>query len=180
VKKILFVLVIAFASFSAQAQFGGLFGPENYDQCILENMKGVTSDVAAGQIAFSCRKEFPAEEKTSEPLSPEELEKITLITGSWAAHGWITLVLHNANNFCVESLVYRISTEPKDTEGELIINQFKILDPFINKVIDLSFSPSFGSRALPLSVRDFTANAGYHNENAHWYHELLSGTRCPE
>ena len=169
-KKILFVLVIAFASFSAQAQFGGLFGPENYDQCILENMKGVTSDVAAGQIANSCRKEFPAEEKTAgRPLSPEELEKITLISYTWPDYGYLTLELHNANDFCVGSLVHRISVEFQNTDGQTRPN----------RVIDLTFRPRYG-RSDPLSVTDFDANAGDRPDNTTWTVGRLSGTRCTE
>lgn len=37
----------------------GWFGPSNYEECILESMKGVTGDVAARQIAQACRKKFP-------------------------------------------------------------------------------------------------------------------------
>ncbi len=47
------------------AQFSGIFGPSNYDECVFENMKGVTSDVAAAWIADSCAHKFPR--KASEP-----------------------------------------------------------------------------------------------------------------
>lgn len=49
----------------------GLFGPDNYEECILEEMKGVTSDVAANAIKRACRKEFPSENaKDDENLLP--------------------------------------------------------------------------------------------------------------
>ena len=35
-----------------------LFGPKNYDECVLENMKGVSSDTAARLVANSCREKF--------------------------------------------------------------------------------------------------------------------------
>jgi hypothetical protein len=41
-----------------------LFGPNNYEECILENMKGVTSDQAAHAIRNACREKFPLEKKT--------------------------------------------------------------------------------------------------------------------
>jgi len=41
---------------SAQA---GWFGPKNYDECILENMKGVTLKEAVWAIQNSCRAKFP-------------------------------------------------------------------------------------------------------------------------
>jgi hypothetical protein len=42
--------------------FAGWFGPSNFDECILQNMKGVTSDVAAGQIVRVCRHKFPRDD----------------------------------------------------------------------------------------------------------------------
>ena len=36
----------------------GWFGPSNYDECILESMKGVTSNVAARLVESSCREKF--------------------------------------------------------------------------------------------------------------------------
>ena len=35
--------------------------PNNYDECILESMKGVKSDLAAKSIIMSCRNKFPEE-----------------------------------------------------------------------------------------------------------------------
>ena len=58
----------------------GLFGPSNFDECILQSMKGVTSDVAASLIAQSCRKKFPdkpKEEKKTRELSDSELAQLT-------------------------------------------------------------------------------------------------------
>jgi len=43
-------------AFSANA---GLLGPSDFDECILDNMKGVNSDAAAKLIARSCAKKFP-------------------------------------------------------------------------------------------------------------------------
>ena len=43
----------------------GLFGPSNYGECILESMKGVSSDRAAAMVAIACRKEFPTKKKKS-------------------------------------------------------------------------------------------------------------------
>jgi len=47
------------------ASYAGLFGPSNFQDCILEGMKGVTSDTAAGMIARVCRQKFP--DKQSAP-----------------------------------------------------------------------------------------------------------------
>lgn len=38
---------------------GGLFGPSTYEDCILQNMRGVSSDRAAANIQRACRVKFP-------------------------------------------------------------------------------------------------------------------------
>jgi hypothetical protein len=35
-----------------------VFGPKDYDECILKNMKGVTSDIGARFVDKSCREKF--------------------------------------------------------------------------------------------------------------------------
>ena len=46
--------------------FSGWLGPGNYDECVLESMKGVTSDMAATAIVYSCRNKFPEVSKSNE------------------------------------------------------------------------------------------------------------------
>lgn len=38
--------------------YAGLFGPSNYEECLLENMKGVTSDEAANAIKYACATKY--------------------------------------------------------------------------------------------------------------------------
>lgn len=59
------------------SSWAGLFGPSNYDECITDSMKGVSSDVAARAILTSCRNRFPEENvaapevrETAPPASP--------------------------------------------------------------------------------------------------------------
>ena len=61
----------------------GLLGPSNYDECITESMKGVTSDVAARAVIQSCRSRFP--EPTQELVElPSEARR--LVTGRARLH----------------------------------------------------------------------------------------------
>jgi hypothetical protein len=59
--------------------YGGIFGPSNYEECILDNMKGVQSDMAARGVMQACRIKFPL------PPSPEpaaqEYSKIYSFSG---------------------------------------------------------------------------------------------------
>ncbi|WP_126445461.1 hypothetical protein [Sulfuricystis multivorans] len=77
--KLNLLLLISLLSVPA-ASFAGWFGPSNYDECILESMKGVTSDVAARMVARSCREKFPDKPKAqprSRELNSSELDQIT-------------------------------------------------------------------------------------------------------
>lgn len=55
-------LLLVCVSVVAQTQIvkAELFGPATFEDCILENMKGVTSDFAARAIQSACREKFPA------------------------------------------------------------------------------------------------------------------------
>lgn len=46
-----------FLSLTASAN-AGLFGPSTYEECVLENMKGVSSDVAADAVKRACRSKY--------------------------------------------------------------------------------------------------------------------------
>ncbi len=63
-KKLLVLLVLLCSANS----FAGLFGPSNFEECILDQMKNIKSDAAANAVTYACRKKFPAtpEPKTSE------------------------------------------------------------------------------------------------------------------
>lgn len=50
--------LIIIACIYPSVSIGGWLGPSNYDECVLESMKGVTSDAAAGAIVRSCRSKF--------------------------------------------------------------------------------------------------------------------------
>ena len=48
----------------------GLLGPSNYDECILANMKGVGSDLAARAVAGSCARQFPQPKPAEKNAAP--------------------------------------------------------------------------------------------------------------
>ncbi len=49
-------------------QVGWLWGPGNFDECISENMRGVTSELRARAIMMACIKLFPRD-KNSVPIN---------------------------------------------------------------------------------------------------------------
>ena len=58
--RLIIFLIFLFNIDSASAW--SVFGPRSFEDCILENMKGVTSDDAALQIRVACMQKFPGEE----------------------------------------------------------------------------------------------------------------------
>ena len=55
--KIIYVLIALFSSGSAWY----VFTPHNFEDCVLSNMKGVTSESAANNIRAACKAKFPAQ-----------------------------------------------------------------------------------------------------------------------
>jgi hypothetical protein len=66
----LFALLVCAVLLFPQASQAGLFGPKNYDECITDSMKGVSSDVAANAIIAACRNQFPEERSTVAEAPP--------------------------------------------------------------------------------------------------------------
>ncbi len=54
---LLFLLMVSNSSFA-----WSVFGPKDYDECILQNMKGVNTDVGAKLINKSCSEKFKEKE----------------------------------------------------------------------------------------------------------------------
>ena len=60
-------LILPFVLLCPSISHGDSDKPSNYDECIIDAMKGVSSDVAARAIIESCRNLFPASHAETEP-----------------------------------------------------------------------------------------------------------------
>ena len=71
--KRLAILICLTFLLTTDAHSWSLFGPKNYEDCIIDGLKGVTSNVAAREIKKACREKFPTEiqiiRSKSKPLS---------------------------------------------------------------------------------------------------------------
>jgi hypothetical protein len=61
------VIALLLCSLATSSNAWTLFGPKNYDECILEGMKGVTSDKAANAVIQACLNKFSTPKKTCTP-----------------------------------------------------------------------------------------------------------------
>ena len=86
--------------------------PSDYDECILESMKGVKSDLAATSIIRSCRNKFPdmpKEESKSRVLSSKEINQLTGRAG--LAGIYFSGKIYNGNaNITISEITIQITT----------------------------------------------------------------------
>lgn len=93
----------------------GWFGPSNYDECILENMEGVNSDLAAKAVIHSCRDKFPLPELEVKQLPNEVLKKLQAKGVSiWKDGNFRANIGNGDSEWTISSLVIRITD--KDTK----------------------------------------------------------------
>lgn len=84
-RVILLTCIISFTLLNIA--FAGLFGPSDYDECINERLKGVSSDVAARAIIHSCKTEFPDNKKEKIPVKCKNFQQLPASkTNDYAAY----------------------------------------------------------------------------------------------
>lgn len=74
-------IIITLALIFSSSAMAGWFGPSTFDECILKNMKGVTSNVAARVIYKSCRAKYPEHPEAHPDDMVLPLKSIENITG---------------------------------------------------------------------------------------------------
>jgi hypothetical protein len=137
-----FFLFLFIYSLTINAFAWNPFKKQTYEECILENMKGVTSDDAARQIRYACISKTSNSVAESKKCSTRFLtatEEI-LVTpyASIESHGWMKLNVHNNNkNIAVtgfkvfikdlqtnKTLTYEVThpkIEPLTTSAEILV-----------------------------------------------------------
>ncbi|WNO60417.1 hypothetical protein [Rheinheimera sp. MMS21-TC3] len=140
--KVIIVTALLF-SFNVNASW---FGPDNYEDCITSNMKNVSSNVAAREIARACRAKFPFKKAKTVTLSGGEASSaLTGATIRRTAPGYFNRLnvdheinFHNALNKQLVSITIKV------TANDLPERIFKI---------DAATNPfSSGSRSFSLNL----------------------------
>lgn len=106
------VLAFALALLSGAAH-AGLFGPSNYEECVLDSMKGVTSDVAARAIMRSCQEKFPVK-RPSDTLVPAHV--INQLDGrAGMRYGFFEGNIYNGNrDWTITQVTIALETKAKN------------------------------------------------------------------
>lgn len=95
----------AFLPSPAMAQWWNPLAPKTYDECILKNMKGVTSDSAADMITLSCLNTFGDSDKTSASAAYVNGE----CNFTWTGYSFQPLAQRSADQFKNYTVTYEKS-----------------------------------------------------------------------
>ncbi len=144
-----FSLVILLSTESS----AGWFGPSNQAECILESMKGVTSDRAATLVARSCREKFPdkpKEQKKTRELSSSELGQVT---GRAGIDSYITYFKGNLYNGNTSVTVTQVSVGVTTKIDEKEVSRTYVADVNIppQTTANFSFSIIVGDKVADFS-----------------------------
>ncbi len=120
------VMLIAVCGGMAQdAEAWPWSGPGNYDDCIIDAMKGVTSDVAVKAIERACRNKFPEltyKEPPKEPTSSRlPSDAVKNITGSATWNGRLITgkISNNDESWCLKAITIKIVPKEAAKKAEL-------------------------------------------------------------
>lgn len=89
-------------------------GPQSYEDCIIDSMSGVGSDLAAKSIRMSCRDKFRDDTNDTNmdaiQLQPSEINRINGTPSKTSAGNPISMIAYNGNRcITVKSLIISIS-----------------------------------------------------------------------
>lgn len=84
------ILAVLLIASSASA---GWFGPSTYEECVLENLKDVKTDIAARLVPSACRDKFPLKKVV---LPSSAVDNITLSDAEVTGQNF-KMTLHNNN-----------------------------------------------------------------------------------
>jgi len=118
--KRLFTVICLFIWMPIPAM-GGWFGPSNYEECILKNMKGVTSDKAVLEIRKACRAKFPKKPIKKQKLRDVPKKVLEDITGK----AWFTDKAHSDASSIYKS-IYNFYARLHNDNAKWTISKVKI------------------------------------------------------
>lgn len=115
--KALLLMYLLFAPALAQA---GIFGPSNYNECILDKINGSTSNLAAALIAQACAREFAPPNPYGAKLSPKV---VSALTGSGQLKGDLFVgVISNNTPYNIDEVGIELTPEyPKGSNPIILL-----------------------------------------------------------
>ena len=98
-----------------------LFGPSDYDDCVLQSMRGVNSDLAARAIAKSCREKFPKKKPQDFELPVSALRRLTG-HGGMGYSGFSGNIYNGNSDWSVTQVTIMLMAKGKEKDAEAFLN----------------------------------------------------------
>lgn len=137
-KKRNFLLASLLLCFSSASQ-SALFGPTDYNECIVDAMKGVTSDVAAREIKRACsekyRKDPVVTDITNKVLSRLKDKRAGLLRNEFEGSSIYAVEFYNGSEFVITKMTINLTYI--NYKGETVTRSYKCYDnasPMTNSI----------------------------------------------
>jgi hypothetical protein len=135
------ILILCFSLFFPAVAVAGWFGPNDYNSCILESMKGITSDVAARAIKQSCREKFPEEKQESKELPESAVQKLEGSARMDTRGDYICTIFNGNNDWAITSLEVRITDEKTSAFKDYKVDKTSVYTEINGKVFNYTLGP---------------------------------------
>lgn len=141
---------LAFALALLPSKGHAFWGPKNFDDCILQNMKGVTSDDAADMIYESCLEKFSQKQPAEVEIPPWAINKLDAIAGE-TNYGYFKGDMHNGNSewIITKVTIALVMTPPNKTSKEKPITREYEANVYIPPLTTREFSFNIGHKKSP-------------------------------
>lgn len=143
-------------------------GPQNYDDCILENLRGVSNDRVAVQVRLACRSKFPNRDAAASnncatrQMTSIELSKIQV--SATVNYDELRFFVYNGNLTDIQKMFVRIAapnfTAPQD---------YEVQPPLLGKEYPL-VRANTGARELRVSVATLPLDG--------WQYQVIGAETC--
>ena len=160
IKFCLIIIICMYPSIS----LAGWFGPSNFDECVLESMKGVTNDVAATAIIRSCHAKFPVKMSVDSEV-PENVVRQLGGGASLDNYGFFSGTIYNGNSeWTITQITIAISPKTKEKISDPLIpaKEYNI-DESIPPLTERSFSVKASPRGSDTFGWSITKARGHKN-----------------
>lgn len=124
IKSLKYIFVGVMLTLST-VSYSAIFGSSNYNECIVDAMKGVTSDVAARAIKQSC-KDKHSNSPSSRDITKYVRPKIEDVKGGFneGIDGFNFYVqLYNGSNYVITSMILTMTF--KNGEGKVVTRKYR-------------------------------------------------------
>jgi len=156
--RIILYSVICFTMLSPAPANAEWFGPNNYDECIIESMNGVQSELAATLVNQSCLKKFPPQKMK---VPSEAQVKLTGQASVGASGKYFSGNIYNgSSDWIIEELIiiigenYQPEMDVDKSNPEIKQSKFRMLAPDEEVILDRKYKVELN--IPPYTIKGFS------------------------